>query len=53
MLVPIWLRRLVRKYTNPIPYRKALTTRQRLGVVYMFLAWNALGLVGMFALLNH
>ncbi|XP_023030365.1 uncharacterized protein [Leptinotarsa decemlineata] len=41
----LWLRRLIRSNTNPIPMDKAATWKKRLSVAYMLLSWNAFGLV--------
>lgn len=40
-----WLRRFVRKNTNPIEYAKAVFWKEKLSLGYMLLAWNAFGLV--------
>ncbi|KAJ4426667.1 hypothetical protein ANN_26465 [Periplaneta americana] len=40
-----WLQQLIRKHTNPIPVDRAATTKQKLAVLYMLLAWNAFGFV--------
>jgi hypothetical protein len=40
-----WLRRLVRRHTNPIPVDRAASIKQKLSVGYMLLAWNAFGFV--------
>lgn len=40
-----WLRRWVRKHTNPIPEDNALIWKKRLSVAYALLAWNAFGFV--------
>lgn len=40
-----WLRKLVRRSTNPIPYRRAATWKERLSIAYMIMGWNAFGLV--------
>lgn len=40
-----WLRKFVRKRTNPIPMNVAEKYKQRLSIVYAFLAWNAFGFV--------
>ncbi|XP_075155663.1 uncharacterized protein LOC142229016 [Haematobia irritans] len=40
-----WLRRLVRKNTNPIPEVDALRWKRRLSLAYAVLAWNAFGFV--------
>ncbi|CAG9809499.1 unnamed protein product [Chironomus riparius] len=40
-----WLRRIVRKKTNPIPVDIAHKYKGRLSFVYAFIAWNAFGLV--------
>lgn len=40
-----WLRRKVRKHTNPIPLNVADQWKRKLSLFYAFLAWNAFGLV--------
>lgn len=40
-----WLRKFIRKHTNPIPVDRAATTKQRLSLFYMVIAWNAFGFV--------
>lgn len=40
-----WLRRLVRRHTNQIPEERAASMKQKLSFLYMFLAWNAFGMV--------
>lgn len=40
-----WLRRLVRRNTNPIPMDKATVWKNRLSIFYMLVSWNAFGLV--------
>ncbi|XP_059616347.1 uncharacterized protein LOC132261520 [Phlebotomus argentipes] len=40
-----WLRRLIRRNTRPIAHNTAETWRNRLSLTYMFLAWNAMGVV--------
>lgn len=40
-----WLRKLVRKNTNPISYDIAHLWKQRLSIGYALLAWNAFGFV--------
>lgn len=40
-----WLRKMVRKNTNPIEYTKAILWKEKLSIGYMLLAWNAFGLV--------
>ncbi len=40
-----WLRNLVRRNTQPLPYSVAHTWKQRLSFGYAFLAWNAFGFV--------
>lgn len=41
----LWLRRLIRKHTKPIPEGTANIWKQRLSFGYVFLAWNAFGFV--------
>lgn len=41
----LWLRRFIRKNTNPIPINKAEVWKKRLSFTYLLLAWNAFGLV--------
>jgi hypothetical protein len=40
-----WLRRFVRRHTNPIPVDRAASVKQKLSLIYMMLAWNAFGVV--------
>jgi len=40
-----WLRRFVRRHTNPIPVDRAASVKQKLSFIYMMLAWNAFGIV--------
>lgn len=40
-----WLRRIVRRKTNPIPHDIARSNQRKLSYVYVFFAWNAFGLV--------
>ncbi|XP_055381215.1 uncharacterized protein LOC129611847 [Condylostylus longicornis] len=40
-----WLRKLVRKNTNPIPFDTASTWKRRLSFGYAIIAWQAFGLV--------
>ncbi|XP_036339532.1 uncharacterized protein LOC118748900 [Rhagoletis pomonella] len=40
-----WLRRWVRRNTNPIPEDSAELWKRRLSVAYALLAWNAFGFV--------
>ncbi|KDR24169.1 hypothetical protein L798_08999 [Zootermopsis nevadensis] len=40
-----WLRRFIRRHTNPIPVNRAATVKKTLSVAYMLLAWNAFGFV--------
>lgn len=40
-----WLRRFVRRNTNPIPQDKAYLWKNRLSLAYMLICWNAFGLV--------
>lgn len=40
-----WLRRMVRKHTNPIAQDSAHVWKQRLSFAYAFLAWNACGFI--------
>ncbi|KAJ9585739.1 hypothetical protein L9F63_002529 [Diploptera punctata] len=40
-----WLRKLVRKYSLPIPERRASSMKNKLSVAYALIAWNAFGLV--------
>lgn len=41
-----WLRRLVRRHTYPMTPEYAGEWKQKLSYLYMFLAWNAFGIVG-------
>uniref|UniRef100_A0A0K8TQ00 Putative conserved plasma membrane protein n=1 Tax=Tabanus bromius TaxID=304241 RepID=A0A0K8TQ00_TABBR len=41
-----WLRRFVRKRTNPIPHDRAHFWKEKLSLWYMIVAWNALGYIG-------
>ncbi|KAJ8924414.1 hypothetical protein NQ315_007210 [Exocentrus adspersus] len=41
----LWLRRWIRRKTNPIPVDRADLWKKRLSVGYMLVAWNAFGLV--------
>lgn len=41
----LWLRRFVRKNTNPIPIDKADKWKKRLSFLYMIVGWNAFGFV--------
>lgn len=40
-----WLRRLIRRNTNPIPMDRASVWKNRLSLFYMVVSWNAFGLV--------
>ncbi|XP_037826342.1 uncharacterized protein LOC119614275 [Lucilia sericata] len=40
-----WLRRLVRRNTNPIPELQAALWKRRLSLMYAVVAWNAFGFV--------
>ncbi|XP_065363978.1 uncharacterized protein LOC135957212 [Calliphora vicina] len=40
-----WLRRLVRRNTNPIPELQAAVWKRRLSITYAVVAWNAFGFV--------
>jgi len=40
-----WFRRFVRRHTNPIPFDRAASVKQKLSLIYMLLAWNAFGIV--------
>ncbi|CAH1107625.1 unnamed protein product [Psylliodes chrysocephalus] len=40
-----WLRRLIRRNTNPIPQPRAELWRSRLSIIYTLIAWNAFGFV--------
>ncbi|KAH8240260.1 hypothetical protein KR026_001243 [Drosophila bipectinata] len=40
-----WLRRMVRRHTNPIPEHRAEMWKRRLSIGYAILAWQAFGLV--------
>ncbi|KAH8416828.1 hypothetical protein KR222_006452 [Zaprionus bogoriensis] len=40
-----WLRRFVRRHTNPIPEQRAELWKRRLSIGYAILAWQAFGLV--------
>lgn len=40
-----WLRRFVRKHTKPISLDTAARNKQRLSLLYMFFAWNAVGFI--------
>ncbi|XP_067637437.1 uncharacterized protein [Eurosta solidaginis] len=40
-----WLRRFVRRNTNPIPEDRAALWKERLSIAYALLAWNAFGFV--------
>lgn len=40
-----WLRRFVRRHTNPIPEHRADLWKRRLSIGYAILAWQAFGLV--------
>lgn len=40
-----WLRRFVRKHTKPMSLDTAARNKQRLSLLYMFFAWNAVGFV--------
>lgn len=41
----LWLRRFIRKNTNPIPIDRAEAWRKRLSFMYMLIGWNAFGFV--------
>lgn len=41
----LWLRRLVRRYTRPMPETTAETWKKRLSIAYALLAWNSFGFV--------
>lgn len=45
MLRWYWLKRFIRNNTQPIPETTAETWKKRLTIVYVFVAWNACGLV--------
>lgn len=40
-----WLRRFVRRHTNPIPEHRADLWKRRLSIGYAILAWQAFGIV--------
>ncbi|EDW07553.1 uncharacterized protein LOC6584582 [Drosophila mojavensis] len=40
-----WLRRFVRRHTNPIPEQRAEMWKRRLSIGYAILAWQAFGFV--------
>lgn len=40
-----WLRRIVRRNTNPIPEVQAALWKRRLSIAYALIAWNAVGFV--------
>ncbi|XP_056637100.1 uncharacterized protein LOC130893099 [Diorhabda carinulata] len=40
-----WLRRYIRRNTNPIPIDRAALWKQRIAVTYSIIAWNAFGFV--------
>ncbi|KAK9500729.1 hypothetical protein O3M35_001935 [Rhynocoris fuscipes] len=40
-----WFRRFVRRHTTPIPEQVALDWKAKLSLAYMFIAWNAAGVV--------
>ncbi|XP_046402093.1 uncharacterized protein LOC124168038 [Ischnura elegans] len=40
-----WLRRFFRRRMNPVPVDKAHMWKRRLSLTYMFISWNAFGLV--------
>ncbi|XP_054727049.1 uncharacterized protein LOC129236826 [Anastrepha obliqua] len=40
-----WLRRWIRRHTNPIPMDSAELWKRRLSIGYALLAWNAFGFV--------
>jgi hypothetical protein len=40
-----WLRKLIRRHTNPIPGDRAESVRNKLSLAYVLLAWNAFGFV--------
>lgn len=40
-----WLRKYVRRNTNPIPVDRAALWRQRIAIAYSIIAWNAFGFV--------
>ncbi|XP_023169320.1 uncharacterized protein LOC111598346 [Drosophila hydei] len=40
-----WLRRFVRRHTNPIPEQRADMWKRRLSIGYAILAWQAFGMV--------
>lgn len=40
-----WLRRFVRRHTSPIPFNRAELWKRRLSLAYMFISWQAFGLV--------
>lgn len=40
-----WLRKLVRRNTNPIEHSKAIFWKEKISIGYMLIAWNAFGLV--------
>lgn len=41
----LWLRRFIRKHTNPIREDRATIVKQRLSFVYMLIGWNVFGFV--------
>ncbi|KAJ8962631.1 hypothetical protein NQ318_001024 [Aromia moschata] len=40
-----WLRRFIRRNTNPVPVDRAALWKNRLAVAYMLIAWNGFGIV--------
>lgn len=46
----LWLRRFVRRHTRPMPLDTAARNKQRLSILYMFFAWNAVGFIAYSAL---
>lgn len=45
MIVPKWIRRIVRRRMHPMPETKAWDVKQKLSAAYAFFAWNALLIV--------
>lgn len=43
-----WLRRMLRRHTTPIPYRKATRWRDRMSIAYLLVCWNLFGYLGKF-----
>ncbi|XP_059485623.1 uncharacterized protein LOC132202625 [Neocloeon triangulifer] len=44
--LPRWLRKLIRRRMNPVPVSKAISTRDKLSLFYMFVAWNVFFVAG-------